>query len=72
MAEAEAKAKAMAKAKAQAEANAKAMAKAKLLLIPSWALAIDPFLGSCATSSAVLLPRRRKPLDECFHQGHYT
>jgi len=38
-----------------------------LLLIPSWALAIDPFLVSCAMSSAMLLPRRRKPLDGCFH-----
>ena len=35
--------------------------------MPSWALAIDPFLMSCATSSAMLLPRRRKPLDGCFH-----
>ena len=41
--------------------QAKAKAKAKLLSILSWALAIDPFLVSCATSSAMLLPRRRKP-----------
>ena len=33
-----------------------------LLLIPFWALATDPFLVSCATSSTTLLPRRRKPL----------
>ena len=34
-----------------------------LLLIPSWAPAIDSFLVSCATSSAMWLPRKRKPLD---------
>ena len=38
-----------------------------LLLISSWALAIDPLLVSCATLSAMLLPSRRKPLDGCFH-----
>ena len=35
-------------------------------IIPCWALSIDPFLV-CATSSALLLPRARKPLDRCFH-----
>ena len=33
-------------------------AKAKLLLIHSWALAIDPFLVSCATSIQWLPPPR--------------
>ena len=37
------------------------------LLVPSWALAIDPFLVSCAKSSAMLLPRTRKRLDGCLY-----
>ena len=50
-----AKAEAEAEAEAKGKARAKAEAKAKLLLIISWALAIDPFLVSCVTSSAMLL-----------------
>ena len=37
-----------------------------LLLIPSWALAIDPLFVACAVSSALLLPRGEEPLDGCF------
>ena len=33
----------------------------------NWMDVIDPFLVSCAMSSAMLLPRRSKPLDGCFH-----